>query len=263
MRVGEVARFCPEEAAGVAGLRITDQKHGNRPRSPGPALSPEEQNLLLGRSRRGTRRGGVSGSRSRRHARGCWRWYAGLGVVGLDHGRCDVGALAGPENGGSRLLAWRIVQHHGEAVLFRVGLDGSKDLLGKLLVGGLHFLLEVIGGIFAGALIGLFLFVNGLETSRTLGIAQLVAGRLKLLLERVNFILQGLELGALGVKLLLQFAEVALPFIGLGDGSLKVDDSNLAGPRGCRAGGGCAGGTLGKGARANPRRKQANEGQRT
>ena len=114
----------------------------------------------------------------------------------------------------------------------RVLRKGVKHLSSYPVVNFLQLTLEIVPSIFRKTLRGFLLVVDDLGATRPLGVAQFVALRLQLLLQAIDLVRHGLDLGALGVVLLLKICEVALEFVCLADCRLKSDDSDLG--RTCR-----------------------------
>ena len=90
--------------------------------------------------------------------------------------------------------------------------------------------LVVSGGIFLQPLAALFLGFDLLYQSGTGFIVELIALRIELLLQALQFLAHVFQLGAPGIELGVQHADIALAFVGQNDGSLNVDHADLGRP---------------------------------
>jgi hypothetical protein len=110
------------------------------------------------------------------------------------------------------------------ALLLGVALDNFEDLGGQAVVHILDLLLDSRSAHLRRSAAAAWSCRRCSWCGCALCCAQLVALILQLLLQGFNFVVERLELGPLGLKLLLHIAEVALTFVGLGHSDLEGDD---------------------------------------
>src|SRR5579871_239825 len=184
--------------------------------------------------RGGRRRTRTSSRRSRRRR----SRYTRRGVVGGDDSLGHVGAGNCPHNDVVLLVA--DVEKQREAVLGDEVLQRNRDLLGDLSKGFLEVGVVSVGRILGVAVELLFLGVDGLQTRSALVVGHGGGCALQLLLQRVDFSSESINLGLLGLVLLLHILNGLLALIGGEDGLLESNQCNLCG-NGLRGSGCCCG----------------------
>src|SRR5690348_5537584 len=171
-------------------------------------------------------------SRAGRRGRGCT-----LAVIRVHDGLADIHRRSRPQHFSLRP---RVGNIHDQAVsiLLRVLLDDGgqfgQNLLYDLVLLAVVVVLRVLGR----ALEGLLLALDALDQRRAGVVVHLGALRVQLLFQVVDFLVQALQLGLLGLEFFLQRVKVPLSLIGGQDDGLHVDGADFDAGGGRRRGGG-------------------------